>query len=151
MLRGTLSITATMASVCALGCSSATPPEAAGTTAQAETVSPQCSRGGPGATTVTLFSFDAQSLEIYGVNSRGSLVVGRLTPDTVEVAANLRAFPPDPIFPQCTNDATTYDQDVGAGLTRSLEGDLGALASDGCDASVTFAPDGTVTSFQPVP
>src|SRR5579863_3727971 len=103
MLRGIHSITATVASVCALaGCSSASAPEAARTTIQASTVAPECSHGGGGGSaTVTLFSFDARSLELQGVTSRGSMVVARLTPATVVVAANLRAFPPDPIFPQC--------------------------------------------------
>jgi hypothetical protein len=152
MLRGILSITATVASVCALaGCSSATSPEAAATTVQADTLNPQCHGGQGGATTLTLISFDADSLELVGVNSRGSLVAGWLSPDTIEVAANLRAFPPDPIFPQCTEDATTYNQNVGDGLSRSLLGDLAGLASDGCDATVTLAADSTVTSFQPVP
>jgi len=155
MLRGIHSITATVASVCALaGCSSAVAPEATRTTIQADTdtLAPQCGHGGPGgATTVTLLAFDAQSLQLTGLTARGSLVVGWLTPDTIEVAANLRAFPPDPIFPQCTDDATTYDQNVGDGLSRALLGDLGDLANDGCDASVTLAADGTVTTFQPVP
>jgi hypothetical protein len=153
MLRGIASITAAMASVCLLtGCSSADPAEATASTVQADSVSPACSSGGQGgASTVTLLYFDAASLDLFAVNARGSLVVGRLTADTVEVAANLRTFPPDPIVPQCTDDATTYDEDVGDGLTRSLLGALGALANDGCDASITVASDGTVTSFQPVP
>jgi hypothetical protein len=152
MLRGTLSITATVASVCALaGCSSASAPEAASTTIQAATLSPQCSHGGAGPTTVTLIAFDAHTLELEAVNARGALVVGWLSPDTVEVAADLRAFPPDPIFPQCTDDASTYNESVGDGLSHTLIGDLGALASDGCNASVTLAADGTVTTFQPVP
>jgi len=153
MLRGTHSITAIVASVCALaGCSVAATPEDAATTVEAATLAPQCSHGGQGgALTVTLISFDAQSLELQAVTSRGALVVGRFTPATLEVAANLRTFPPDPIFPACTDDATTYDQSAGEGLTRSLLADLGALAGDGCDASVLLAADGTVTSFQPVP
>jgi hypothetical protein len=152
MLRGIPSITATVASVCALaGCSSASAPEAARTTVQTSTVAPECSHGGGGPTSVSLFSFDSRSLELQGITSRGSLVVARLTPATLVVAANLRAFPPDPIFPQCTDDAATYDQNVGDGLTRALLGDVGDLANDGCNASLTLAADGTVTAFQPVP
>jgi len=153
MLRGIPSITATVASVCALaGCSSASAPEAAHTTIQASTVAPECSHGGAsGPTTVTLFAFDSRSLELQGITSRGSWIAARLTPATLVVAANLRAFPPDPIFPQCTDDATAYDQNVGDGLTRALLGDVGALASDGCNASLTLAADGTVTALQPVP
>jgi hypothetical protein len=149
MLRGIRSITATVAAVCALtGCSSGATPEISASTTQAATA--QCSHGGQGAETVALVSFDEVSLRLTGLTPRGSLVVGRLTPDTVEVAANLRAFPPDPIFPACSDDAATYNQVVGSGLTPSL-GALQALAADGCNASIGLASNGTVTSFQPVP
>ncbi|HEY3818342.1 MAG TPA: hypothetical protein VGL81_14280 [Polyangiaceae bacterium] len=157
MLRGIPSITATLTCLCTLaGCSAADPTEATATVQATTSVDPTCSHGGQSAaTTVTLVSFDAATLELEAVNARGSRVVARLTPATVETIANLRTFPPDPIFPQCTDDATTYDRDLGAGatgvLTRALLSDLGQLASDGCDASVVLAADGTVTSFQPVP
>jgi hypothetical protein len=148
MLRGISSITALTMAILA-GCSAASPGEGTGSTTQAATVSPSCTHGG--ATTVTLVAFDASSLELQGVTSRGVWIVGRLTPDTVEAAANLRSFPPDPIFPQCTQDATTYNQSAGDGLSGALLGALGHLANDGCDASLVIGGDGTVTSFQPVP
>jgi len=148
MLRGIPSITALTMAILA-GCSAASPTEGTGSTTQAATLNPSCAHGG--ATTVALVSFDETSLELQGVTSRGAWVVGRLTPDTLETAANLRAFPPDPIFPQCTQDATSYNQSVGDGLTGALLGALDQLASDGCDASLVIGADGTVSSFQPVP
>ncbi|MGD0527362.1 MAG: hypothetical protein ABSE49_19630 [Polyangiaceae bacterium] len=148
MLRRISSITALNVALLA-GCSAASPAEGTSTTSLAATLSPDCTHGG--ATTVALVSFDASSLEVEGVTSRGGWIVGRLTPDTVELAANTRAFPPDPIFPQCTQDATTYNQSIGDGLTEALLGDLGQLASDGCEASLVIGADGTVSSFQPVP
>jgi hypothetical protein len=148
MLRRISSITGLTVAVLA-GCSAASPDEGTGSTTQAASLSPSCTHGG--ATTVTLVAFDESSLELQGVTSRGAWIVGRLTPDTVEASANLRSFPPDPIFPQCTQDATTYNQFAGNGLSGALLGAVGQLANDGCNASLVIGGDGAVTSFQPIP
>ena len=154
MLRGISSITATVAIVCALvACSSGDGSETTASATQADTVAPSCSRGGHGGgpLSVTLVSFDTGSYELVALQSNGTYLYARLTPETVEVAANLREFPPDPIFPECGNDATTYNGVLGDGLTSSVVKSLGQLATDGCDASLTLASNGTVASFQPTP
>jgi hypothetical protein len=154
MLRGIPSITATVAIVFALaGCSSGDRSETTASATQADTVAPSCSRGGHGGgpLSVSLVHFDTTSYALEAIASNGSYVYTRLTPQTVEIAANLREFPPDPIYPQCGNDASTYDSVIGDGLTSGVLESLGQLAADGCDASLTLASDGTVASLQPTP
>jgi hypothetical protein len=149
MLRRIPCITAVIVALAAAGCSSGDRDHAA-TTTQAQTAGPLCGHGS-GPMTVTLLSFDAQSLELDAFDSNGFLVTGWLTSDTRTIPADLGAFPPDPIFPQCGNDAAAYDRVVGDRLTDAVGSQVTQLATDGCNASVTVSRDGTVTSFQPVP
>jgi hypothetical protein len=140
-----------------LGCSSADPgAEASRSTAQSVTAGgaavagPQCHHGG-GPRTIQIWSFDATSMELTGITFDGQYVDVWITSATAPVLANVRLYPPDPIFPQCKNDATTWNGDIGDGLTSTVLADLAQLANDGCDASIAIGFDGSVTSVQPVP
>jgi hypothetical protein len=155
MLRGIATITA-MLVVTSLGCSSADPGrESSSSTAQSVTASapatgPQCHHGG-GPRTISLWSFDPTTMELTGVTADAQYVDVFLTSATIAAAANLRLYPPDPIFPQCRDDATAWNQALGDGFTSTVAGDLAQLASDGCNASIAVGFDGTVSSVQPVP
>jgi hypothetical protein len=155
MLHRVSSITATVAAIGALaGCSAAGDRSPAAVTVQADTTSPQCSHGGghqPAPLAVTLVSFDTRSLSLFAVDASGTLVSTQVTQTTSEIPADLDLFPPDPIYPQCTNDASMYDDALGDGLTRGLLDSIAGLANDGCDATLTLAPDGTIASIQPTP
>ncbi len=151
MLRGIASITALVFVGALAGCSSADQGhEPASVGAQAESLAAQCHHGGE-PRTVSLLSFDPGSMELVGITSDGAYVDTWLTSSTTPVAANIRLFPPDPIFPQCRDDATAWNQALGDGLTSGVLGDLAQLAADGCDVSVVVAFDGTIASVQPVP
>jgi hypothetical protein len=150
MLRGISSITALVVVSTLAGCSSAGPgqgSEQVGVQSQAATA--QCRHGGT--RTVSLMSFDTTSLELTGFAEDGSYVDVWLTRDTTPIAANIQIFPPDPIFPQCKDDATAWNGALGDGLTSTALADLGQLATDGCNVAVTLAFDGSVVSVQPVP
>jgi hypothetical protein len=155
MLRGIASITA-MLVVTSLGCSSGDPGrESPSSAAQSVTAStpvgdPQCHHGG-GPRTISLWSFDPTTMELTGVTADGQYVDVFLTSATAPVAANLRLYPPDPIFPQCRNDATAWNQALGDGFTSTVAADLAQLAADGCNASIAVGFEGTVSSVQPVP
>jgi hypothetical protein len=150
MLRGIQSIAALIVVSALAGCSSGPGQDPARANVQAESTAVQCRPGG-GPRTVTLLSFDATSLELTGFADDGSYVDVLLTSATTAVAADLRLFPPDPIFPQCKDDATAWNRAVGDGLTRTVLADLGQLAFDDCNVSVSLALDGTVSTLQPVP
>jgi hypothetical protein len=146
------SVTAVIVSLVAAGCSSSAPADRAASTTQAQSAAaPECGHGPAGPITVSLLAFDSTTLELTGIDSNGFLVWGWLTSATNTIPADLGAFPPDPIFPQCSNDAAAYDRAVGDGLTDAVVAQVAQLATDGCNASVTMTRSGTVTSFQPVP
>lgn len=159
MLRGIPSITAFVIglSAAATGCSSASTSgsgEPASVAVQADSTGLACGGGhggSHGARTVSLYELDTSTMTLYGVTADGAAVAARLAPTTTTLVADLGSFPPDPIFPQCEQDAATYDDVIGGGLTRSVLSAIGALANDGCDASIAIASDGTLASFQPVP
>jgi hypothetical protein len=151
MLRRFFSITVTTAAAYLLvacsagdGAQSATARVEQGTTAQ-------CGPGNPGggAMTVTLLDFDRYSLQMTVLNEAG-VVRLQYTSDTVNLAADLSEYPPDPIFP-CTSQAQTYNGEIGIGATRAVLQTLASMADFSCDASITVSADGNITSFQPVP
>lgn len=148
MLRGIQSITAIIVACAIAGCSSSQGEQSA---SESQAATAACRHGVGGTRTVSLLCFDATSLELSGVASDGSYVDVRLTTSTLPVAANVRLFPPDPIFPQCRNDAVAWNGLVGDGLTAGVRSELSQLANDGCDLSITQAADGSVVSVQPVP
>jgi hypothetical protein len=148
------SVTAVIVSLVVAGCSSSGPGDRAVSTTQAQSAAPECGHGpgDPGdPVTVSLLAFDSNTLELTGIDANGFVVWGWLTSATSTIPADLGAFPPDPIFPQCSNDAAAYDRVVGDGLTDAAVAQVAQLASDRCNASVTMTRNGTVISFQPVP
>src|SRR5579872_7475626 len=134
MLRGIQSAAATAAIVCTLaGCSGTDRPDVTSTSTEGvAAVSPIC-RGRGGTATITLLSFDESTYRVTGLDARGYYVSAYLTPSTREIAADLSLFPPDPIFPQCGNDAARYDDSLGDGLTSTVLGSIASLATDSCN------------------
>jgi hypothetical protein len=151
MLRGLFSIAVAVATGCVLvGCSAGDGSQSATARAEQDT-SVKCGSGNPvgGTMTVTLLDFDSRSLQVTAWSDAG-LVRLQYTSDTVDLAADLNAYPPDPVYP-CTSQAQTYNDAIGGGLTRAVLQSLAQQADFECNASITVAADGTITSFQPVP
>lgn len=151
MLHRFLSITVTIATGCALvGCSAADGANSA-TSRVAQDTSIKCGSGNPGRgpMTVTLLDFDQSSLQLTALSDAG-VVTLQYTNGTVDLAADLSLYPPDPIYP-CTSQASTYNQAIGDGVTRPVLQTLAGLANFECNANITVAADGTIASFQPVP
>jgi hypothetical protein len=145
---------AALACAALTACSAQTPQnqDPASAKVQGGTTAVKCGGvAGGGPVKAWLVDFDASSQRLFAFTTDGTFVDTRFDDQTALLIADLSLWPPDPIFPQCRDEAAVYDRVAGDGFSQGVRDAVGVFAQDFCSASLVIGADGTLASFQPVP